>query len=569
MRPRQLILCCDGTNNNLTGGHNDTNVVKLCRLLAARDDDAQTVFYDPGVGNPGELPGATQWDKLRRSVQRCAGLAFGRGVYENMSECYHFLMTHYRPGDQICVFGFSRGAFTARSVAGLVNQFGILRPHMVSMLPTLLHVYFAERGLTEQRRQAIAADATALFAAQEAQRVEVHFVGVWDTVASVGMWPFAARFTASATVHGKRFRHVRQALALDEHRAQFAPRLYLDDNGDFRTQSGQAGTLQQLWFRGAHCDVGGGYTAGETGLSDAALCWLLSEASHCGVRLGPDPDVALTEAQVRHLLIGPDVAPLPVRVHSELRRTPLWALTGMSVRTPALAESDGAAPRRLQAQAHPIVAQQAARFPQDTAWRRHARPLNHLLHLLPWCLALVFLYVAVGQLLVRDGPPPGIWPSLQHAWQYWPAYVRAQLDMAGWQLGGWAVGGLQQGLTAFSSPRWAMAWDVAFIAVYAHWLATFATSAFARLAGLRQVDDGAPPRLLRWLGWALPLAVLADLAENAATWATLTLVHEGVGTLAVLAAVAMSVLSALKWAGLLGVGLLCAWAAGRRQATPV
>ena len=194
MRPRQLILCCDGTNNNLTGGHNDTNVVKLCRLLAARDDDAQTVFYDPGVGNPGELPGATQWDKLRRSVQRYAGLAFGRGVYENMSECYHFLMTHYRPGDQICVFGFSRGAFTARSVAGLVNQFGILKPHMESMVITLIHVYFSDRSLDPAAAKGITAQTARLFVAPDARNVELQFVGVWDTVASVGMWPFSAQF---------------------------------------------------------------------------------------------------------------------------------------------------------------------------------------------------------------------------------------------------------------------------------------------------------------------------------------------------------------------------------------
>ena len=84
---RQLILCCDGTNNNLTGGESDTNVVRLCQLIERGGDPRQMVFYDPGVGNPGELPGATLWDSLTRFSERVAGLAFGRGVYENMAEC--------------------------------------------------------------------------------------------------------------------------------------------------------------------------------------------------------------------------------------------------------------------------------------------------------------------------------------------------------------------------------------------------------------------------------------------------------------------------------------------------
>lgn len=169
---RQIVLLCDGTNNNLTGQHEDTNVVKLCALLAADADPRRLVFYDPGVGNPGELPGATTWDQFRRTLDRVSALAFGRGVYENMVESYLFVMRHYRPGDQIFIFGFSRGAFTARSVAGLVNLFGILRPHMESMLPTLLHVYFADRGNSPQW-QAICDQTSRLFTNDDARRVDI------------------------------------------------------------------------------------------------------------------------------------------------------------------------------------------------------------------------------------------------------------------------------------------------------------------------------------------------------------------------------------------------------------
>lgn len=198
---RPLVVLCDGTNNNLTGGHKDTNVVKLCELMAAAPDGAQQVFYDPGVGNPGELPGATLVDGWNRFSERVASLAFGRGVYENIAESYLYLMRHYQSGDAIFIFGFSRGAFTARSLAGLVNQFGILQPHMESMVPTLIHIYFSDRALAPEAAKAITGQASRLFVTQASRNVEIQFVGVWDTVASVGMWPFNGWNSRPVRVH--------------------------------------------------------------------------------------------------------------------------------------------------------------------------------------------------------------------------------------------------------------------------------------------------------------------------------------------------------------------------------
>ena len=141
---RQLIICCDGTNNNLTGRVRDTNVTKLCELFAP-DANAQLLYYDPGVGNPGLLPGASLTDQFSRFSERLYGLAFGKGVYENIAQAYLFLMRHYQPGDQIFLLGFSRGAFTARSIGGLVTQFGLLRPAMDDLVPTLQHIYFSDQ----------------------------------------------------------------------------------------------------------------------------------------------------------------------------------------------------------------------------------------------------------------------------------------------------------------------------------------------------------------------------------------------------------------------------------------
>ena len=569
--PRQLIVCCDGTNNNLTGGRKDTHVVRLCQLLAQRDDPRQLVFYDPGVGNPGELPGATLWDQTRLELQRIAGLAFGRGVYENMAECYQFLMHHYQPGDQIFVFGFSRGAFTARSVAGLVNRFGILRPHMGSMVPTLLHIYFSDSGAQRLHPERIAAQATALFAEKQAQRVELQFVGVWDTVASVGMPPFAARFTARADVQGKRFLNVRQALALDEFRAQFAPRLYVQPNGDYTSESGQRVTLRQLWFRGAHADVGGGYTTDAMALADDAFAWLVSEASHCGLPLAPAGDAPLSETEVRRLLY-PDGGPTTALAHSELCATPLWAVTGMKVRSPSLASNPNDKDKALPAEEHPSVGQRALSYPQDTVWRKPV-PWGALLL---WCVVFVALYGAVGQLLMFDSfKGESLWEDLGDSLQRFPVYVETNLYFVRWQMAWWwdgpaaslaqggsvwqgVVEGLQRAQLGFQSPRWALLWDLGLIVSYAQVLSRLCVAGFARGAGLRRVVDHTP-RLLNALGWALPLMVFSDLGENALTWLTITLTSSEYHAIAALTGVLMSLAALLKWVGLAGVAVLAFW----------
>jgi uncharacterized protein (DUF2235 family) len=95
-------------------------------------------------------------------------------------------MRHYQPGDQIFLFGFSRGAFTARSIGGLVTQFGLLRPEMEGLVPTLLHIYFSDRERGGQKYTAIREQISRLFTSDQTRATPVWFVGVWDTVSSVG-----------------------------------------------------------------------------------------------------------------------------------------------------------------------------------------------------------------------------------------------------------------------------------------------------------------------------------------------------------------------------------------------
>ena len=347
---RQIVLCLDGTSNTLTGRQRDTNVLRLFEHLAQQPDARRLLYYDAGVGSPDALPTTGPLDWLSRKWQRAAGLAYGRGIYENVGQAYAFLMARWQPGDEIFLFGFSRGAFTARCVAGMVNLFGVLRPEHEPLLDLLMRVYFSpvdgrmqlevrQKGAqallglerepnTERTRQRVADQVRQSFTTPEGGEAWVHFVGVWDTVASVGLPGLSVRISSRATVSDKRVRHARQALALDEHRMPFRPRLYTEP--DFGA-AGEARSLQQRWFRGAHGDVGGGYAPADSGLPDEALAWMVDEARACGLR-----SAAWTAASRASALM-----------HDPLHTVPWWALAGMAV-------------RRAEGQAHASVSHAGA-----------------------------------------------------------------------------------------------------------------------------------------------------------------------------------------------------------------
>ncbi len=512
---RQLIICSDGTNNNVTGGKEDTNVVKMLKLLTP-DNNNQVLFYDPGVGNAGELPGTTLWDKARRFYGRVEGLALGRGIYENIAEAYLFLMRSYRPGDQIYFFGFSRGAFTARCIAGLVNQFGILRPSMECMVPTLLHVYFSRRDSDEdkERNKLTTAQIKESFCSEVQQQVPIRFVGVWDTVASVGMPPFDLKITALPTIQGKQFQHVRQALALDEHRAPFLPRPYTDANGDFKN-TGQ--TMKQLWFRGSHCDVGGGYAAEASALSDKPLVWLLAEAAKLeqGLRLcygGRDlRDESAIEAawqESRRAQLTKEAG----KIHAVPYSTCLWAVAGLRLRDPSHVAVDGREPVLVTPEEHASVTATAMRFPDNTVWVQ-TRPYGLLIIL---TLFGVLAYFAMGQSLVPwEGGSSGF-DDLVRAAARLPEFAQANTAFAAWQLTWWSDETGLGGFTRFRSPFAALTVDFVFIGCYAYAFSWFFVKAFARMAGLTRTNR--PERLwLNRVGHSLLVLVLADVAENLLT----------------------------------------------------
>lgn len=548
-QPRQLVLLCDGTNNNLSGRHADTHVVLMAELLRCFPDDQRLIYYDPGVGNPEQLPGTTVMDKLHRARDRIDGLAFGRGLYDNVAEGYRFLMSHWQPGDQIYLFGFSRGAFTARSIGGLVNAFGIIDKHQDTLVASLVSTYFAKAS---PERSDITVQAARLFGQglRPQDWPEVHFVGVWDTVASVGLPPFGLKITARPNLEDKHFRHVRQAMALDEQRAQFLPRAYEQDDGTFRMKNGGLGDIQQCWFRGSHCDVGGGNEYPYSELSRAPFAWLVAQAMACGLRVPlptAQPGVP-TEADV--LQVMPQLDPptplrLAARINSQTHATPLWALTGLTVRDTACALVDDQPCRPVKMQAHPSVAAWTHAFPAQTAWRDRGDAAA-------WSKLLVGLFAVVLFALLAgwaQHAPTGWLPASGE----WSAALQANARFQAWQLGTASLADWVAEAAHFARPGRALLFDLGLIAAWAWVLSLWTCRAFARHAGLIPVGRR-PPVWLNRLGWALPVALAADLLEDLGTAASLLALDAWPDSAWLwLPRLLMTAASAVKWLALASV----------------
>lgn len=264
---KNIIICFDGTGNQF-GVHN-TNVVHTMKQLPKSDQ--QVACYDPGVGTF-DFMGKARKVNFNITLEK----AFGYGLELKIFNGYKFLMRYYHPGDQIFIFGFSRGAFTARALAGMLYKCGLLEDLCYNLIPSVADIYFQQNNtsLAQQFKQTFC------------RSCKPHFVGVWDTVKSLGYFfgkSFSDEILNSEVCYGY------QALAIDEQRQKFKPSLWDE------SRQAQHQRIEQVWFMGAHADVGGGYP--ERGLSDIALQWLLQKAQQCGLllnanwqnTLSPDP----------------------------------------------------------------------------------------------------------------------------------------------------------------------------------------------------------------------------------------------------------------------------------------
>ncbi len=281
--PKNIVLCCDGTANEY--GDKNTNVVRLYSVL--EKSDAQQTFYDPGVGT---LSAPTVWSKVGKQASKAAGLAFGMGLIRNIEEAYVYLMDRYEEDDKVFIFGFSRGAYTARAIAALIAKCGLLNKGNENLVPYAMKIFRHEMRPEIYRG----------FRKSFSRRCTVHFLGLWDTVKSFG-WvydPISLQFTKNNFI----VRTVRHAIAIDERRAFYRQNLW----GKGRPWQ----DIKQVWFAGVHSDIGGGYPDDERGPADIALDWMIKQAQ---------PDLLVDPVKLKLILPPGTLDVTNPKIHESLK----------------------------------------------------------------------------------------------------------------------------------------------------------------------------------------------------------------------------------------------------------
>jgi uncharacterized protein (DUF2235 family) len=279
---KRIAVFCDGTWNTPDEQDNgklcQTNVVKLANALSAKSTDGtiQKLYYDLGIGAEGNR------------LQRVFDGATGTGISENILQAYLFIISNYEPGDELFLFGFSRGAFTVRSLSGLIRNSGILEVKNADKIGKAYELY-RSRHPTYHPKSEEATLFRKTYAVEDATKIK--FIGVWDTVGALGNPLFLHGLTSGRnefhdTELSSMIEHAFHALAIDEKRKNFEATLWHQQKGATNQ------TLEQVWFVGVHSDIGGGYP--ETGLSDISLNWMMVKAQSCNLSFNafethPDP----------------------------------------------------------------------------------------------------------------------------------------------------------------------------------------------------------------------------------------------------------------------------------------
>ncbi|KAJ7633989.1 hypothetical protein B0H17DRAFT_961596 [Mycena rosella] len=263
---RNLVVSIDGTSNQF--GFDNTNVIELhSRIIKDEPHRPQLTFYVSGIGTyvPPSLRSLAYWRQL---IANKLDLAIAWNFARQVQDAYRWLVDHYEPGDRIFLFGFSRGAYQVRALAGMIEDMGLVYPGNIRLIPFAYELYTKRfRGKEDLCKHF----------KKTFSRQDVHFIGVWDTVSSVGIirgQPLPLTGTADHICH---FRH---ALALDERRVKFMPEYITPDSGDPGQQrrSGNETDIKEVWFAGTHSDM----LLNRRGVP---LLWMENEASNAGLHL--------------------------------------------------------------------------------------------------------------------------------------------------------------------------------------------------------------------------------------------------------------------------------------------
>jgi uncharacterized protein (DUF2235 family) len=282
---KRIVICADGTWNRPEQDIEKdfpTNVLKVSRAVKPVADDGteQVVFYDWGIGS---------------YYGNVSGGATGKGINKNIQDGYRFIVQNYDPGDHLYFFGFSRGAYTVRSLSGLIYNCGILERSHANRIHEAFELYKSSSRPTSPKSKRFRRDYS------RGEDARVRFIGVWDTVGALGIpLSFAGFLNDDHHFHdnkiGPNIDCARHALAIDEKREDFEPTIWKSRPGL---------DLKQVWFCGVHTDVGGGYIRpGRGALSDIALKWMMREAranelgleKHLDAKLRPKPTAKLHDS---------------------------------------------------------------------------------------------------------------------------------------------------------------------------------------------------------------------------------------------------------------------------------
>ncbi|KAJ7445142.1 hypothetical protein B0H11DRAFT_1746921 [Mycena galericulata] len=274
---RNLVVSIDGTSNQF--GFNNTNVVELhSRVITGASAD-QNKYYNCGIGTYVPYQNMTSWKYWRQKLDSGFDLAFALNFKDIILKAYRWVSRVYKPGDKIYFFGFSRGAYQVRTLAGMIETVGLLNEGNEELIPFAYEIYL-ERHKVMNEATKFAANFKKTFS----RDVRIHFVGVWDTVSSVGVFRGKPLPLTSSAQHICTFRH---ALALDECRVKFLPE-YVDGGGSTTTSTSTLIDVKEVWFAGTHSDIGGGVKPNlELNLSSVPLLWMENEATVAGLRLHP------------------------------------------------------------------------------------------------------------------------------------------------------------------------------------------------------------------------------------------------------------------------------------------
>jgi uncharacterized protein (DUF2235 family) len=317
---KRIVICLDGTANQIGAG-NPSNVAKLFAMLT-KDDPSQLAYYDPGVGT---LAPASAHTGLHRTLSLLYMRAVGAGLKTNVSEAYQYVMQHWRPGDEVVIFGFSRGAYTARALAGMLLRPGLLKPGSDNLVPYAVEKYAINRDFKpdEYTRWGEFAKAFCWRTENESlfetvrqnnpqqvwhYAIPIAYMGLWDTVKAAGFlrfgtlrWPY--------TVSLPNVARIRHAVSIDERRRPYR---------EYLVQHHPRG-LEEMWFAGVHSDVGGTFDPDHK-LATIALKWVVDGALPSLLQIDPQDyaesctvDETFTQG-TRH------------------RNGPLWVLAGRRTR---------------------------------------------------------------------------------------------------------------------------------------------------------------------------------------------------------------------------------------------